>query len=133
VLLFLLQFELTINKMGRPPVGSSPFLVAIGLFRSGIAFQGFPGASNSYAYSAKAGEIHFTTNSWAQKTKWGAAYGEGDTVGCGWNMRRKTIYFTKVKQPLFGSSSLFFFECLYVCSLCVVRTERQTHGCSGCV
>ena len=75
-----------------PKTGNWGF--AIGLYRSGMPMSGVPGSYNSYTYNA-AGEIASTVNRVPLRQSFGEALRTGDVVGCGWDVRRKRVYFTR--------------------------------------
>jgi len=102
-------FEVTVNSLGLSRGTEMDWGVAVGLFRSGMPLKGEPGAYNSYAYSGLQGELHFTERAFTQRQQSIEQFSEGDVIGCGWNLRKNTIFFTKngnllsVSHP--GSSS----------------------------
>jgi hypothetical protein len=88
-------YEITVEKKGLVRTDASSWEVAIGLFRSGFPLSGFPGSNSSYAFSGRTGEIHCTNSSKTTRSTFGQAFGEGDVIGCGWNLRKNTVFFTK--------------------------------------
>jgi hypothetical protein len=71
------------------------FHLAIGLHRAGLELSGAPGF-NSFAYSA-AGSVHWTLNGSQSDLPYGekAVASVGDVLGCGWDLRKGVIYFTR--------------------------------------
>ena len=79
--------------------------LAVGLYRSGLEMIQVPGLGNSYALSAGGGQIHedgrrgpqllSTVEGILSSTSVSrVTFSKGDVIGCGWNIRRKQVFFT---------------------------------------
>ena len=98
-------FEVTLVEGGAARTDSSAFNCAVGLFRSGMQLKGYPGSSNSYAYSSK-GEAMSTSGGRVVRSPYGPPFSTGDVIGCLWNLRRNSIVFTHNGRLVDGAGGL---------------------------
>jgi len=126
--LLAFYFEITVEDEGIPPeLAKSPIAadtskeetkakpprdswgIAFGLFRAGMQMDGVPGSYNSFAYNSS-GEVVSTVARVPLRKDFGPSFRTGDVLGCGWDMRRKRVYFTKngeMTKPKDGSDCAF--------------------------
>ena len=133
-------FEMTILKDGISRGGDTAWNAAIGLWRSGMTFYERPGAQNSYAYAGN-GRVYYTASGAPideELQQGNYKFKQGDTVGVGWDVRNRTLFFTNngnyINTPFDSlqvclklyflcenSVFLFSFVCVCVCvCVCVV-------------
>jgi len=116
------------GSTGSSGVSSSDFDVAIGLFRCGMPHEGWPGKHSTYAYSGRAGELHFTRNKAVTRAKMFERFKAGDTVGCGVHLRhgQRTIFFTKNGKLLHARTEEDELEALELGPTAVGTPSRST-------
>lgn len=56
--------------------------------------EGFPGANSSFSYSSKYGRAHHSANGRAIAQDFASKWGKCDTIGCGYDKRKRIIFFT---------------------------------------
>ena len=59
-----------------------------------FSLTGLPGEHTSYAYSARNGRLHHTAIGRATAQDFASSWCQGDTIGCGYDKRKRSIFFT---------------------------------------
>eukprot|EP00456_Euglypha_rotunda_P012586 TRINITY_DN13601_c0_g1_i2.p1 TRINITY_DN13601_c0_g1~~TRINITY_DN13601_c0_g1_i2.p1 ORF type:complete len:524 (+),score=57.83 TRINITY_DN13601_c0_g1_i2:1-1572(+) len=82
------------------------FDIAIGMYQEGMALEGYPGY-NSFAFSTRRGEVHYSHNTDVMRRLFGEACGKaGDVIGCGYHIKfnKRSVFFTlngkKIGSPI---------------------------------
>eukprot|EP01084_Bolivina_argentea_P276391 471600_1 len=90
-------YEVTIIKMGDADIlNDTTWNIAVGIWRSGMHFEGKPGAQSSYAIGCNGYQYNTVSRQCIPHELKGLSFKEGDTIGVGWDGKQyQTIYFTK--------------------------------------